>query len=131
MIFRIDSASEEPLFAQIAASVRGEIAAGRLGPGDRLPGAREVAAALQVNLHTVLRAFADLRDEGLVDMRRGRGAVVTPAATALTAVRGELEALVARAQALGLSRDAVASLVRSAPAPTTPADPPLGKENPA
>lgn len=130
MIFRIDSASEEPLFAQIATSVRGEIVAGRLGPGDRLPGAREVAAALQVNLHTVLRAFADLRDEGLVDMRRGRGAVVTPAATALAAVRGELEALVARAQALGLSRDAVASLVRTTPAPAAPADPPLGKENP-
>ncbi len=112
MLLRVDPSSDVTLFAQIAASVRADAAAGRLREGDRLPGAREVADALGVNLHTVLRAYQDLRDEGLVDMRRGRGAVVTDAATRLAALRGDVVALVRRARAAGLSPDALASLVK-------------------
>lgn len=115
MLIRIDPNSDAPLFAQIAASVRVDAAAGRLCAGDRLPAARDVADALGVNLHTVLRAYQDLRDEGLVDMRRGRGAVVTDAATPLAALRDDIAALVAKAQAAGLSPDALASLVKETP----------------
>ncbi|HEX7658574.1 MAG TPA: GntR family transcriptional regulator [Pseudonocardiaceae bacterium] len=114
MLFRIDPVSEAPLFAQLAASVRKDVAAGRLQPGDRLPAAREVAAALGVNLHTVLHAYQDLREEGLVDMRRGRGAVVTDAAKPLASLRSEILALARSARALGLSPDAIASLVKEA-----------------
>ena len=108
----MDQASEEPLFAQVAASVRADAASGRLRPGDRLPSARDVAAALGVNLHTVLRAYQDLRDEGLVDMRRGRGAVVTDAAVPLAQLHDDIAALAVRARALGLSPDTLASLVK-------------------
>ena len=85
MLVRIDPESEAPLFAQIAASVRADAAAGRVRPGDRLPAARDIAAALGVNVHTVLHAYQDLRDEGLVELRRGRGAVVTAQAATLPA----------------------------------------------
>ncbi|MHC2999414.1 GntR family transcriptional regulator [Microbacterium sp. HJ5] len=112
MLVRIDPASEEPIFVQIAASVRADAAAGRLRTGDRLPSARDVADALGVNLHTVLRAYQDLRDEGLVDMRRGRGAVVTDAAVPLAALHADIAALAARARALGLSPDTLASLLK-------------------
>lgn len=112
MLLRIDPASDVPIFAQVAASVRADAAAGRLRSGDRLPAAREVAAALGINLHTVLRAYQDLRDEGLVDMRRGRGAVVTDAATPLTALKDDIAGLVQRAHALGLSTDTLASLIK-------------------
>lgn len=112
MLLRIDPHSAEPLFAQVAASVRADVAAGRLRVGDRLPAAREVASAADINLHTVLRAYQLLRDEGLVDMRRGRGAVVTEAGGALADLRGDIAALRERARALGISIDTLASLVR-------------------
>jgi GntR family transcriptional regulator len=112
MLIRVDPASEVPLFAQVAASVRADAAAGRLRPGDRLPSARDVATALGVNLHTVLRAYQDLRDEGLVDMRRGRGAVLTDAASPLAQLHDDVLALVTRARALGLSPDMLATLVK-------------------
>ena len=109
---RVDPTSDEPLFAQVAASVRTDAATGRLRPGDRLPSARDVADALGVNLHTVLRAYQELRDEGLVDMRRGRGAVMTDAATPLAQLHDDIAALAVRAHALGLSPDTLASLMK-------------------
>jgi GntR family transcriptional regulator len=114
MLFRMDLASDAPLFEQLATSVRADAAAGRLRPGDRLPAAREVAASLGVNLHTVLHAYQDLRDEGLVEMRRGRGAVVTDAAKPLASLHSEILALARSARALGLSPDAIGSLVKEA-----------------
>ncbi len=112
MLIRIDPGSDVPLFAQVAASVRAEVAAGRAQAGDRLPAAREVAESLDINLHTVLRAYQDLRDEGLVDLRRGRGAVLTPAVAGLAELRDDIARLAERARALGLSPDALASLVK-------------------
>lgn len=106
--------SDEPLFAQLADSVRYEAAIGRLRPGDRLPPAREVAEALGVNMHTVLRAYQDLRDEGLVQLRRGRGSVATDAAQQLETLHRLVLDLAARAGELGLSPNSLVSLVRSA-----------------
>ena len=73
MLFRIDPTSAEPLFAQLAGQVRGAVLRGELTPGTRLPAARDLARSLEVNLHTVLHAYQDLRDEGLIELRRGRG----------------------------------------------------------
>lgn len=112
MLIRIDPTRDEPVFAQLAASIRADVAAGRLASGDRLPAAREVAASLGVNLHTVLRGYQELRDEGLVDMRRGRGAVVTAGAVALTDIRHDVAALVARAAALGVARESLVAMIR-------------------
>lgn len=112
MLIRVDPSSDVALFAQVAASVRTEMAAGGLRPGDRLPAARDVAASLGVNLHTVLRAYQGLRDEGLVDLRRGRGAVVTDRAATLADLHAEIRALGERARVLGMSPDTLASLVR-------------------
>jgi DNA-binding transcriptional regulator YhcF (GntR family) len=61
------------LHAQVAAEIRRAIAEGEAKPGERLPPARDLAAVLGVNTNTVLRALRDLREEGLLDFRRGRG----------------------------------------------------------
>ncbi|WES64939.1 GntR family transcriptional regulator [Microbacter sp. GSS18] len=112
MLLRIDPESDVPLFAQIADAVRADAAAGRIRVGERLPAAREVAAGLGVNVHTVLHAYQDLRDEGLLELRRGRGAVVTAQARLLAELHQNVTDLVARARAAGLSPDALAALVK-------------------
>nr|WP_241747996.1 GntR family transcriptional regulator [Microbacterium aquimaris] len=110
-MIRIDPSRDVPLWEQVAASVRTGIAAGRMRAGERLPSAREVSASLDLNLHTVLRAYQELRDEGLVDMRRGRGAVVTDAAEGLRHLRDDIAALADRARGLGLAPGVLASLL--------------------
>lgn len=112
MLVRVDPTRDVPIFDQVARSIRADMVAGTIRSGDKLAPAREVAAGLDVNLHTVLRAYQLLRDEGLVDMRRGRGAVATPAAEALSQLHSEILALSQKALALGMSPDSLAALVR-------------------
>ena len=112
MLFRIDPASGVAIFDQLAASVRAELARGGLQPGDRLPSAREVAAALEINIHTVLKAYQELRDEGLVDLRRGRGAVVTESAGLPPELLAAVRDLVAEARRLDVGAGTLTALIR-------------------
>ena len=73
----VDRSGPDPLHDQVAAQIRRAIADGEAGPGERLPLARDLAAVLGVNKNTVLRALHMLRDEGLLEFRRGRGITVT------------------------------------------------------
>jgi GntR family transcriptional regulator len=66
-----------PLHDQVAAAIRRAISDGEAGPGDAIPQARDLAAVLGVNRNTVLRALRMLRDEGLLEMGRGRMIRVT------------------------------------------------------
>ena len=65
------------LHEQVAAEIRRAISDGEAKPGERLPPAKDLAAVLGVNTNTVLRALRQLRDEGLLEFRRGRGITVT------------------------------------------------------
>lgn len=77
MIWTIDPTAPEPLYAQLVAQVHVALSYGDLAEGDRLPSARDLAQSLDLNIHTVLHAFQILRDEGVVELRRGRGAIIT------------------------------------------------------
>jgi GntR family transcriptional regulator len=66
-----------PLYLQVAAALRREIAEGEVKPGERLPPARDMAAVVGVNQNTMFRALRQLRDEGLLEFQRGRGITVT------------------------------------------------------
>ena len=105
MLVRVDPDSTVGLADQIANQVRGAVATGRLEPGEKLPPARELAAGLEVNMHTVLRAYSTLRDEGLIDLRRGRGAQIRANVDiGLTQLDQQVNALVEAAARLGMTR---------------------------
>lgn len=103
MKWTIDHRSRERLQDQIAGCVRRGVATGELAVGEQLPPAAELATALSVDRNTVLAAYRQLRDEGVLEFRRGRGARVAaagPDASALTdAAMNFITA--ARAQGLG------------------------------
>ncbi len=90
----IDRSGPVALHDQVAAQIRRAISDGEAGPGERLPLAKDLAAVLGVNKNTVLRALHVLREEGLLEFRRGRGITVagTPERGAVLAqVRNLLE----------------------------------------
>jgi GntR family transcriptional regulator len=70
---KIDRDDPTLLHDQVAAQIRRAIADGEAKPGERLPPARDLAAVMHVNTNTVLRALRLLRDEGLLELRQGRG----------------------------------------------------------
>jgi DNA-binding transcriptional regulator YhcF (GntR family) len=74
---KIDRDDSTDLYEQVAAEIRRAIAEGEARPGERLPPAKDLAAILGVNTNTVLRALRQLRDEGMLEFRRGRGITIT------------------------------------------------------
>ena len=84
--FQVDHADPAFLHEQVAAEIRRAIADGEAVPGERLPPARDLAKVLGVNTNTVLRSMRQLRDEGLVEFRRGHGITVSGQAPQRSAV---------------------------------------------
>src|SRR5262252_5508323 len=89
---KVDRREPFELYEQVAGEIRRAIADGEAKPGERLPPAKDLAAVLGVNTNTVLRALRVLRDEGLLEFRRGRGISVagTPERGAVIARAREL-----------------------------------------
>jgi GntR family transcriptional regulator len=73
---KVDKNDPTDLYEQVAGEIRRAIADGEAKAGERLPPARDLAAVLGVNTNTVLRSLHALRDEGLLEFRRGRGVTV-------------------------------------------------------
>lgn len=110
MEFVLDPDARGALHERIAATVRRAVAEGTVRTGARLPTARELAEQLGVNANTVLRAYRQLSEERLVELRRGRGVTVTGGADRAALVRLADE-LLAEAARLGVSRGELLALL--------------------
>ena len=106
----IDRSEPVPLHDQVAAEIRRAIADGEAGPGERLPLVKDIAAVLGVNKNTVLRAMHILRDEGILEFRRGRGITVvsTPERSAFML---QLRSLLGTARRLGYRPEDVIRMI--------------------
>ena len=115
MIFRIDPSAPEPLFAQIATQVRLAVAAGELAARARRPPARPRAPWRGRTGPTRRGAAQELRDEGTVDLRRGRGAVVADrGAPDLGPLREAIAVVVQRSRAAGVPDETTTALLKEA-----------------
>lgn len=113
MRWTVDAVRQGGLAEQIAADVRRGVLDGALGDGDRLPTAADLARALQVNPNTVLVAYRQLRTEGLVEFRRGRGVRVRVADFDRAVLGEAVQRLLELAAAHGYTACEVAALVTS------------------
>jgi GntR family transcriptional regulator len=111
---KIDRSESTAVFEQVAGEIRRAILDGEAKPGERLPPAKDLAAELRVNTNTVLRALRLLRDEGLLEFRRGRGVSVagTPERAA---VLEKAQELVAFARGYGYRREELMQIIDSLP----------------
>jgi GntR family transcriptional regulator len=100
------------LHEQVAGEIRRAIAEGEAKPGERLPPAKDLAAVLGVNTNTVLRALRELRDEGLLEFRRGRGITVT-GTPQRGAVVAQVKELVSFARQQGYRIDELVEIIES------------------
>ena len=112
---RIDRSDPALLHDQVAGEIRRAIADGEATPGEKLPPARDLAAVLGVNTNTVLRALRMLRDEGILEFRRGRGITVAGGARPRSVVLSKAQELVQLARQEGFRRDELIRLIESLP----------------
>jgi GntR family transcriptional regulator len=119
MPFRLDPRSGVPPYLQIVEQIRRRIQYGELKPGDQLPTARDLVAALALNPNTVLKAYRELEEMKLVELRAGLGTFVvdrlprgTQSRTPAPALRRGLHRWLHDAATAGLSSAEILSLVR-------------------
>ena len=110
---KIDKGDPTDLYEQVAGKIRRAIAEGEAKPGERLPPAKDLAAVLGVNANTVLRALRVLRDEGLLEFRRGRGISVAGTPERGVVVQQARE-LVAFARSQGYRVDELVEIIEDA-----------------
>ncbi len=76
MQFRIDNASDRPVYQQIIDQIKRDIALGRLNKNERLPTVRQLAGQIALNPNTIAKAYRQLEQEGIIVTKAGAGAFV-------------------------------------------------------
>jgi GntR family transcriptional regulator len=77
MLFRVNATAGQPLYLQLMEQIRHAAETGLLQDGEQLPGIRTLAEELVVSPNTVVKAYTELENEGLLELRQGAGAFVT------------------------------------------------------
>ncbi|MFI9590670.1 GntR family transcriptional regulator [Nonomuraea sp. NPDC052265] len=115
MLLALDLNDARPLHEQVSGAIRRAIGEGSYAPGDRLPPARDLARALGINPNTVLRALRDLRDEGLLEFRRGRGVSVAGRADGRALLVQRARELLEEAKRHGYRREDLITILEDLP----------------
>ena len=114
MQIEIDFESEEALYIQLRNQIIYGIATRQYQEGDSLPSVRQLAEAIGINMHTVNKAYAVLRQEGLIRLDRRTGAVIAlniDRLKAMEEMKAQLRLAIARGLCKGISREEIHALV--------------------
>ena len=114
MIIRIDFSSNEAIYVQLRNQIVMGIATAQLSEGDSLPSVRQLAEEIGINMHTVNKAYAVLRQEGFIRMDRRSGAVIAVDVNKMAALedlKEQMKVLLAKARCKNISKEEVYSRV--------------------
>ncbi len=114
MYVEIDFNSDEAIYIQLRNQIIIGIATEEIKEGDTLPSVRQLAELIGINMHTVNKAYAVLRQEGFVKLDRRKGAVIALDVDKLQALKEleqDLTVVLARAICKNISRAEVHQLV--------------------
>lgn len=113
MLLHLDFSLDTPIYQQIRNEIVRGIAAGSLAPGQQLPTIRALAETLGVNVMTVNKAYALLKQEGYLRADRRSGTVVAGRTGPLTDdLRAALDLAAAQARASGVPLEEVLAVCR-------------------
>ena len=106
-----------PIWLQVMNRIKTDIAAGRIRPGEKLPGGRELALSFSINPNTAARVYQELEKEGLCGTRRGMGTFVTEDTEQIAAVRRSMAEAAIRQflehmENLGITRQEAAEMIQ-------------------
>lgn len=114
MFIEIDFNSDEALYLQLRNQIIIGIATSRFQEGDALPSVRQLADTIGINMHTVNKAYAVLKQEGFVKVDRRKGAVIAldiDKIQALEELKRDMQVLLAKSSCKRISRDEVHALI--------------------
>lgn len=114
MLIEIDFQSDEAIYMQLRNQIILKIAMSMLQEGDTLPSVRQLADDVGINMHTVNKAYAVLRQEGFVTIDRRKGAVVAidnNKAQAVAELRSSLRMLLAKGICKNITRNEIHALI--------------------
>ncbi len=114
MLIEIDFNSDEALYVQLQNQIIMGIAMNLIQEGDSLPSVRQLANTVGINMHTVNKAYAILKQEGFIQLDRRKGAVIAidmNKARALLEMKEQLRVLLARGRCKNISKEEVHALV--------------------
>lgn len=114
MIIKIDFNSDEAIYVQLRNQIILGIATSRLHEGDSLPSVRQLADEIGINMHTVNKAYTVLKQEGIIQLDRRRGAVIAIDINKLQALedmKRQLRVVLAKGRCKNISREEVYGLV--------------------
>ncbi|MDH6113411.1 GntR family transcriptional regulator [Kitasatospora sp. MAP12-15] len=117
--FHIEARSGVAPYMQLIHQVRQAMRLGLLSVGDRLPTVKDVAAKVAINPNTVLKAYRQLENEGLVSPKPGVGTFVTRTLSDDSSLseheplRRELGAWLAKARSAGLDEESIQALFQA------------------
>src|SRR3954447_4620816 len=98
---QVDRESDVPLGTQLGWKLGTLIRTGRLAPGTRLPGVRDLAEQAGVHVNTVRGVYSRLEDAGLIASEHGRGTFVASGAAERAELVRVLADVVAEATSAG------------------------------
>ena len=114
LLIKIDFNSDESIYVQLMNQIIWGIATGQIREGDTLPSVRQLADTIGINMHTVNKAYAVLKQEGFLTLDRRRGAMIVidcNKVKALTEMKDSLQIILARGLCKNITRDEVHALI--------------------